>query len=149
MKREAYIVIMIFTGQVSCAVKFGISASFKLSLGGHFYPKHEISLSLKVVPLCMEMQEQFIEWYAMLLSTFHRPQKFLPTMQKKLSKMIFKDKQDKNKKGKDPKQQQQQPQQQVQGENTQSKINKQQLLRQQQQQIQVRTYHQKERIWSC
>ena len=85
----------------------------------------------------------------MLLSTFHRPQKFLPTMQKKLSKMIFKDKQDKNKKGKDPKQQQQQPQQQVQGENTQSKINKQQLLRQQQQQIQVRTYHQKERIWSC
>ena len=149
MKREAYIVIMIITGQVSCAVKFGISASFKLSLGGHFYPKHEISLSLKVVPLCMEMQEQFIEWYVMLLSTFHRPQKFLPTMQKRLSKMIFKDKQDKNKKGKDPKQQQQQPQQQVQGENTQSKINKQQLLRQQQQQIQVRTFYQKERIWSC
>lgn len=149
VKHEAYIVIMIITGQVSCAVKFGISASFKLSLGGHFYPKHEISLSLKVVPLCMEMQEQFIEWNVMLLSTFHRPQKFLPTMQKRLSKMIFKDKQDKNKKGKDPKQQQQQPQQQVQGENTQSKINKQQLLRQQQQQIQVRTFYQKERIWSC
>ena len=93
----------------------------------------------------MEMQEQFIEWNVMLLFTFHRPQKFLPTMQKRLSKMIFKDKQDKNKKGKDPKQQQQQPQQQVQGENTQSKINKQQLLRQQQQQIQVRTFYQKEK----
>lgn len=102
-----------------------------------------------MAPLFTEMQEQFIEWNVMLLSTFHRPQKFLPTMQKRLSKMIFKDKQDKNKKGKDPKQQQQQPQQQVQGENTQSKINKQQLLRQQQQQIQVRTYLQKERIWSC
>lgn len=148
MKREAYIV-MIITGQVSCAVKFGISASFKLSLGGRFYPKGDVRLSLKVAPLCTEMQEQFIEWNVMLLSTFHRPQKFLPTMQKRLSKMIFKDKQDKNKKGKDPKQQQQQPQQQVQGENTQSKINKQQLVRQQQQQIQVRTHHQKERIWSC
>ena len=110
-----------------------------------FYLKHDVSLSLKLVPLFTEMREQFIEWNVMLLSTFHRPQKFLPTMQKRLSKMIFKDKQDKNKKGKDPKQQQQQPQQQVQGENTQSKINKQQLLRQQQQQIQVRTYHQKER----
>ena len=56
VKREAYIVIMIITGQVSCAVKFGISASFKLSLGGRFYPKHDVSLSLKVAPLFMEMQ---------------------------------------------------------------------------------------------
>ena len=56
MKREAYIVIMIITGQVSCAVKFGISAGFKLSLGGRFYPKHDVSLSLKVAPLFMEMQ---------------------------------------------------------------------------------------------
>ena len=93
----------------------------------------------------MDMKEQFIKWNVMLLSPFHRPQKFLPTMQKRLSKIIFKDKQDKNKKGKDPKQQQQQPQQQVQGENTQAKINKQLLLRQQQQQIQVRIYHQKEK----
>ena len=66
-----------------------------------------------------------------------RPQKFLPTMQKKISK-IFRDKQDKSKKGKDLKQQQQQQQQQqVQGENMQAKLKRQQLLRQQQQ-IQVR-----------
>ena len=71
-----------------------------------------------------------------------RPQKFLPTMQKRISKIIFKDKP--NKKGKDPKQpQQQQQQQQVQGENLQAKLKRQQLLRQQQQ-IQVRTQQQEE-----
>ncbi|XP_020630287.1 WD repeat-containing protein 91-like isoform X2 [Orbicella faveolata] len=65
-----------------------------------------------------------------------RPQvqsgKFLPSVSKKFSKLMFKDKQEKNKKGKDPKQQQQQ--QMFHGEQMQAKLKRQQLVRQQQQQ---------------
>ena len=56
-------------------------------------------------------------------------------MSKKFSKLMFKDKQEKNKKGKDPKQHQQQ--QILHGEQIQANLKRQQLIRQQQQQIQV------------
>lgn len=75
-----------------------------------------------------------------------RPQKFLPTMQKRFSS-LFKDKQDKNKKGKDPKLQHQQ-QQPAQGENLHTKQKRQQqLLIRQQQQIQVLHEQQKQLSW--
>ena len=77
---------------------------------------------------------------------FHfRPQKFLPNVQKRISS-LFKDKQDKSKKGKDPKQQQQQ---QVQGENTQAKLKRQQLTRQQQQQVMLEDKHYTKLIINC
>jgi len=63
-----------------------------------------------------------------------QPVKFLPNMSKKISKLMFKDKPEKNKKGKDPKQQQQQ--QQMLHE-VQAKLKRQPLIRQQQPQIQV------------
>lgn len=78
--------------------------------------------------------------YRLIFYPISRPQvqsgKFLPSVSKKFSKLMFKDKQEKNKKGKDPKQQQQQ--QMFHGEQMQAKLKRQQLVRQQQQQqIQV------------
>ncbi|KAL9983840.1 hypothetical protein ACROYT_G006080 [Oculina patagonica] len=69
-----------------------------------------------------------------------QPGKFLPNFPKKFSKLMFKDKQEKNKKGKDPKQQQQQQQE----EQMQANLKRQQLIRQQQQQIQQLQEQQKQ-----